>query len=204
MAIGLVSRLLRALDGRQREDDPATPDEPPRPGPSTGAFRQILSAAKAMKYHHGVDRTAGDYFHLNLGHVLALRYHEEGRTDPEYGVLAQALRLYCSPVAVRQFHAQASGLGKPIPFSIDADGGFHDAPGSQIVPVIDFHGVAADQARTGGMTRESGPFIGAAGELWDAGMDGVPEDDPAVIRPREDVRRLLSGDDGHRLLHLQA
>ncbi len=117
-------------------------------------------------------------------------------------MLAQALRLYCSPIAVRQFHAEVSGHGKPMPFSIDADGGFHDVPGSKIVPVIDFHGVAADQARTGGMARESGPFVGAAGELWDAGMDGIPEDDPGVERRREDVRRLLSGDGRLRTLHL--
>ncbi len=49
MAIGLVSRLLRAFDGRQKEAGAAMPDEPPRLGPSTGAFQQILSAAKAMK-----------------------------------------------------------------------------------------------------------------------------------------------------------
>ncbi len=202
MAVELVSRLLRALDGRKRETGTAREDEPPRPDFSTEAFRQILSAAKGMSDYHGVDRTAGDHFHLNLGHVLALRSHEEGRSDFEYHVLAQALRLYCSPVAVRQFHAEASSLGKPMPFSIDADGSYRDSFGSTTMPIIDFHGVASDQARTGGMARESGPFAGAAGELWDAGMDGVPEDDPGVERCREEVRRLLSSDGHHRLLDL--
>jgi hypothetical protein len=171
-------------------------------GFSAQTFRQILSAAKAMSVYYDTDRTAGDLFHRNYAHGLSLRYREEGRTAFEYACLALALRQFCSPIATRQFYDSVSNDGIPMPYTIEADGSFHEDGKLYPLPTIDFYSVACEQRETGAMEPLSGPFIGAAGDLWDAGMDGLPETDPIVVRSREQLWGGLLGDH-EKVVHLK-
>ncbi len=171
-------------------------------GFSAQTFRQILSAAKAMSVYYDTDRTAGDLFHRNYAHGLSLRYREEGRTAFEYACLALALRQFCSPIATQQFYDSVSNDGISLPYTIEADGSFQDDGKLYALPTIDFYSVACEQRRLGAMEPLSNPFIGPAGDLWDAGMDGIAETDPIVVRSRE---RLWGGvlGDHEKVVHLK-
>lgn len=193
-----ILRTFRRSPERGRADAPSAAEI----GLATDAFRQILSAAKALLVYFDLDRRAGDQFHLNLGHGLAQRYDEEQRTDLEYQAMAQALRYHCSPAAARQFSEAARALDKPLPYTMPAEETFKDTGVGRCVPTIDFYGLARDQAQLGSMTRESGPFIGLAGDLWNAGMDGLLETDPLVVRCREQLWAQVAGDQPQRAIHL--
>ncbi|WP_132910980.1 hypothetical protein [Sphingomonas sp. BK235] len=197
----LTSRFLRTLR-RSSDDDRTKSPSAAEIGLATEAFRQILSAAKALLVYYNLDRAAGDQFHLNLGHGLSQRYAEEERTDAEYQVMAQALRFHCSAAAAHQFYEAARLLNKPLPYTMPTAATFKDNGVAPLVPTIDFYGLARDQAHLGSLERESGPFTGAAGDLWNAGMDGLPESASIVVRSREQLWALLAGDQPRKVLRL--
>lgn len=62
-----------------------------------------------------------------------------------------------------------------------------------LAPTIDIFSVAQDLRATRDMDREWGPFVGPAGVFWDAGMDGLAENDPRIEAARKELwARLIS------------
>jgi hypothetical protein len=189
VAEGILSRLRRTFGGAHVSDDAATSEKAELTNLSTEAFRQIFSAAKALAHYHNVDRTSGDIFHINLGHGLSQRYHEEERTELEYAVIETALNLFCHPLALYQFEAGTAAC-KPVPAAERSGLGQQSA--LPIIPLIDFYEVGCDQRKMAGMKREWCPFVGAAAELWEAGIDNLEETHPKVLRARELVLALAT------------
>lgn len=159
---------------------------------ATKAFRQILSAAKALAVHHGVARKNGDRYHRNLGHGLAQRYAGNGRTELDYHVMASALRHHYSPAAAQFFTDAMRGTGVAMPFHATDAGEYADPDGAALPMVmIDMFGVAQDRRAIGDMARGRGPFAGPAGVLLNAGMDGLPENDATVGAARDELARSI-------------
>lgn len=144
----------------------------------TESFRQILSAAKALRHHHGINRTQA-HFDDMLGYGLAQRYTDQ--TEEMAVMTAAILASHCGPDAVIMFVLHLRDRGLPFGLRLSGDRlSPETALARQLTGVLDIYGLAADYAASGEFEQDSGPFRGPAQILWDAGYAGLPRDDLRV------------------------
>jgi hypothetical protein len=144
----------------------------------TESFRQILSAAKALRHHHGINRTQA-HFDDMLGYGLAQRYTDQ--TEEMAVMTAAILASHCGPDAVTMFVLHLRDRGLAFGLRLSEDRLFPETPlARKMTGTLDIYGLAADYAASGELEQDSGPFRGPAQILWDAGYTGLPRDDLRV------------------------
>jgi hypothetical protein len=153
----------------------------------TESFREILSAAKALRVHHGMNRTQV-HFDDMLGYGLAERY--TARSEGMAVMTAAILASHCGYGAVTMFVLQRRESGAAIGLHVSDDGIVAEtALARTMTGTMDIYGLAVDYAASGEFEQETGPFRGPAQLLWDAGFAGIPCDDPRVEKAREVLAR---------------
>jgi len=152
----------------------------------TESFRQILSAAKALR-GQGMIRTHA-HFDDMLGHGLAQRYSDRSE---EFAVMTAAiLASHCGREAAIMFVLQRRESRAPIGLRVLENGIVPEsALARTITGTMDIYSLAADYAASGEFEQESGPFRGPAQLLWDAGYAGTPRTDPEVEKAFADLAR---------------
>lgn len=151
----------------------------------TESFREILSAAKALRAHHSLNRTHS-HFDDMLGYGLGQRY--ENQSQEMMVTTAAILASHCGPEAAVMFflHLRHRDLDFGLRWTNDRLIPL-TAFARKVTGVMDIYGLAADLAAGGEFEQDSGPFRGPAQVLWDAGYAGTASDDPMVEQARADL-----------------
>lgn len=167
----------------------------------TESFREILSAAKALRAHHSLNRTHS-HFDDMLGYGLGQRY--ERQSEKMIVMTAAILSTHCGPEAAVMFflHLRSRDLDFGLRMTND-----HFAPETafarQATCAMDIYGLAADYAASGEFEQDSGPFRGSAQVLWDAGYIGTPHDDPMVEQARTNLAAAVLNPWAKPLAHVR-
>jgi hypothetical protein len=181
--MGFWDRFRRNAHDRQAMREQAQREQ--QANYCTESFRQILSAAKALRHHHSINRTHG-HFDDMIGYGLAQRYTDQ---PEEMAVMTAAiLASHCGPDAVTMFVLVLRSRGLPFGVRLSGEQLLAETPlARKLTGTLDIYDLAADYAANGELEQDSGPFRGPAQILWDAGYTGLPRDDLRVEQASDDL-----------------